>query len=290
MKFFKKLFFASLMLACFGFVATSCGGGSNSKTISPTSTEFTSGELAKYIEVVDEPTELTFAVKDGAIPAQIISLKVKLKLVKDGIKNVDPRDIDFTSLLSVAIINLVDENGTTVQDLNVKSEELLKLKKLLTGEKGATETIIFEGEFHNSEDAPKWFESAAQFTPYLTGDIVVKSESGSDDFSSIGSEASEAEDDNYGSDDSSDDSGSDYGSAYEEGMRQARGAYEEGRRQAKDAYDEGMRQAKEAMDRGMEEAYGKAGAKALKKLSGYDKAVKDYEREVDKAWNDLDED
>ena len=91
-------------------------------------------------------------------------------------------------------------------------------------------------------------------------------------------------------DDSSDDSGSDYSSAYEEGMRQAKGAYDEGRRQAKEAYDEGMRQAKEAMDKGMEEAYGKAGAKAIKKLSGYDKAVKDYEREVDKAWNDLGED
>lgn len=125
--------FAAMLLA----VLASCfSGGTDTKTITPTSTEFTSGELAKYVEVVNQPSELTFVEKDGAISTQYIRLKVTLKMVKDGFKDVDPRDINFTRLLSVAVINLVDENGTEVQDLNVKSEDMLKLQKLLTGNEG----------------------------------------------------------------------------------------------------------------------------------------------------------
>jgi DNA-binding ferritin-like protein len=96
---------------------------------------------------------------------------------KDGFKNVDAHDINFTGLLSVAIINLVDENGIDVQDLSIKDEDLLKLKKLLTGSEGDTEEIVFEGEYHNPDDAPEWFKQAKQFTPYLTGDVSVESSS-----------------------------------------------------------------------------------------------------------------
>lgn len=167
----KKFYFAAISFCA--MLMASCSSSNSPKMIIPTSTEFTSGELARYISVVDEPCELTFAEKDGLIPTQYIRLKVKLKMQKDGFKDVDARDIDFTSLLSVAIINLVDENDTEVQDLSIKSEELLKFKKLLTGETGDTEEIIFEGEYHNHDDAPKWFADAAKFTPDLTGDISV---------------------------------------------------------------------------------------------------------------------
>ena len=152
----------------------SCSSSNEPKEISPTSTEFTSGELAKLIEVVNEPCQISYAEKDGAIGTQYIKLKVKLKLVKESpeLQNVDARDINFTELLSVATVNLVDENETNVQDLDVKSEDLLKLKKLLQGKKGDEETITFEGEFHNSDDAPKWFEQTTAFTPYLTADVI----------------------------------------------------------------------------------------------------------------------
>lgn len=166
---FKKI----MMIAAVGLLIMSCGGGGpKTKTLTPASTMFTSGELAKYVEVVDQPSELMFIEKDGVIPSQIFQLKVKLEMVKDGLSNVDAIDIDFTGLLSVAIINLVDENGVEVQDINIKDEDLLKLKKLLCGKKGDTEEIIFEGEFYNSDDSSKWFEQSAQFTPYLTGNIV----------------------------------------------------------------------------------------------------------------------
>lgn len=198
----KILFsFATIVVA----LLSSCSSGSNSKMISPTSTEFTSGQLARYIEVEDAPAELTFAEIEGGLAAtQYIRLKVTLKLVKDGFKNIDARDIDFTTLLSVATINLIDENGIEVQDLSVKSEDLLKLKKLLTGDEGDTSEIIFEGEFHNHDDAPIWFKSAVQFTPYLSGDISVGRLSNAyndDDYDSY----SDNDDDDYDSYSSSDD-------------------------------------------------------------------------------------
>ena len=185
----RKIYFifSAFLLA----MMTSCSSGVGPNEITPTSTVFTSGELAKFIEVVDQPSELTYAEKDGAIGTQYIRLKVTLKMTKDGFKNVDARDINFTSLLSVAIINLVDENGTTIQDLSVKSEDMLKLKKLLTGSEGDSEEIVFEGEYHNSDDAPKWFEQASQFTPYLSGDISVEGASSDEEESSKTIETSE---------------------------------------------------------------------------------------------------
>lgn len=166
--------FSSLIacIACAMFV--SCSGGPSSKTITPTSTEFSSGELARYIEIAaDAPeAELVYIEQDGAIPTQYLRLKVTLEKVKAGFENVDARDIGFTRLLSVMCINLVDEYGTEVQDVSIKSEECLKLKKLLTGPVYSTAEIVFEGEYHNSKDAPKWYKRVKQFTPYLTGDIT----------------------------------------------------------------------------------------------------------------------
>lgn len=143
------------------------------KEISPTSVDFTSGELAKLIEVVEEPCQLSYVERDGEIGTQYIKLKVKLKLTKESpeLQTIDARDISFVHLLSVATVNLVDASETKVQDLDVKSEDLLKLKKLLQGKKGDVETITFEGDFHNSKEAPKWFEQASAFIPYLTADI-----------------------------------------------------------------------------------------------------------------------
>ena len=73
-------------------------------------------------------------------------MKVTLKMIKDGIKNVDARDISFRGDLSGASIKLIDENGNEVETLSVKSEDILKQKKLLTGLEGDTEEIVFETE------------------------------------------------------------------------------------------------------------------------------------------------
>ena len=170
------LFIAAIFCA----IMTSCSSGNESKLINPTSTEFTTGEIAKYVEIVDQPSELSFAVREGSIETQYIRLKVTLKMVKDGIKDVDPRDIELGGLLSVAVINIIDENDTKIQDLKVKDDDMLKLKKLLTGKKDDTAEITFEGEYHNDDDAPKWFKQAVKFTPANTGEIILESENTSD--------------------------------------------------------------------------------------------------------------
>ena len=169
----KKNLLIVLLFALIAVLA-SCSKDLKPKDIEPTATEFTSGELAKYIEVDDGHAELSYAETDDAVPAQYIRLKVTLKMKKDGLKDVDPQDINFTKLLAVATINLVDDNGTTVQEISIKSDEMPKLKKLLTGKEGDTEEIVFEGEFHNSDDAPKWFEKTTKFTPYLAEDITTE--------------------------------------------------------------------------------------------------------------------
>ena len=169
------LFIAAILCV----ILASCSSGNEPKLINPTSTEFTTGEIAKYVEIVDEPSELSFAVREGSIETQYIRLKVTLKMVKDGIKDVDPRDIELGGFLSAAIINIIDENDTKIQDLKVKDDDMLKLKKLLTGNKNDTAVITFEGEYHN-DDAPKWFKQAVKFTPADTGDIILGSENTSD--------------------------------------------------------------------------------------------------------------
>ena len=161
-----------LALAAIIIATLSSCSSEGSKEISPTSTDFTTGGLAKLIEVVNEPCQLTYVEKEGGVGTQYIKLNVKLRLTNESpeFQNIDARDISFLGFL-VATINLVDERGTMLESLDVKSEDLLKLKKLLQGEKGDEETITFQGEFHNSKDAPKWFAQSAAFTPYLTADI-----------------------------------------------------------------------------------------------------------------------
>lgn len=166
-----------LALAAIIIATLSSCSSEGSKEISPTSTDFTTGGLAKLIEVVNEPCQLTYVEKEGGVGTQYIKLNVKLRLTNESpeFQNIDARDISFLGFL-VATINLVDERGTMLESLDVKSEDLLKLKKLLQGEKGDEEIITFQGEFHNKKEAPNWFSQAAAFTPHLTADIQTGSE------------------------------------------------------------------------------------------------------------------
>ena len=152
----------------------SCSLTPTSKMIQPTSTEFSSGELAKYIVIVDEPCQLSFTEKEGAIDTQYIRLKVELEMIKDGLEDVDPHDIGFTGLVSVATINLIDKEGIPVKDLDLVNEDYLKLKKLLTGDEGDTQEVIFEGKYHAGKEAINWFNEAEQFTPRLTSNIKIQ--------------------------------------------------------------------------------------------------------------------
>lgn len=173
----KSIAIAALLLTLFA----SCNKQEiESKNIEATSQEFTSGDLSKLVGLALYSGDLSYSELDGTIPKQTIQLEVMLELKKEcpELKKVDMHDINFTRLLSVAVINLEDENGAKIVDLDIKSEDVLKLKELLQGDEGDSETIVFLGEFHNSKDAPKWFEAAKQFTPYLTADISIEKGTG----------------------------------------------------------------------------------------------------------------
>lgn len=71
----------------------------------------------------------------------------------------------------------------------------------------------------------------------------------------------------------------DYGSAYDD----ANDMVNDAKRQARAMADDAHEQAKQMMDDAYDEVYGKTGAKVVKKLSGYDDAVKEYDRSYEES-------
>lgn len=152
-------------------MASCSESGEEPKNITPTTTEFSAGEVAKYVEVVDQPAELTYTEKEYH---QYLRLKVTLKLIQDGIKDVDARDIHFqSSFLGGVYINLVDESGSRIDALSMRSEDDLKFKKFLTGNMGDTAVFVFEVNYGNDELAKERFKNAVQFTPDETPTSIV---------------------------------------------------------------------------------------------------------------------
>ena len=121
----------SLLFVAFALILHSCSSG-NEKEITATSNEFISGDLAELVEFTDEPCKIIYVEKDGVMPSQVFRLTVQMKLKKESpdLQKMEPQDIDFTSLLSVAVVNLIDENGIKIQDLSILTDDFLKLKKL----------------------------------------------------------------------------------------------------------------------------------------------------------------
>lgn len=156
----KKINF--IITALFLAMLTSCSSGHDTKEISPTTTEFAEGELAKYIEVVDKPYELTYDEKLGD-REKGICMKVTLRLKKDGFKNVELSDIEvYGDFLSV---ELIDKNGMSVGSLCANNEHL---QRLLKGSKGDTQEIFFkafETGFWSVDDVLEVFKKSSQFTP-----------------------------------------------------------------------------------------------------------------------------
>lgn len=175
-----KLVFAAIVAA---FTMVSCGGSgngkseeSNTKTIKATSTRFEWGDLAKYIEVANEEATLSWSEQEGGIASQTFKLEVELRLKKEikAIADVDPYDIGLVGLLSGAIIELVDSDGSELIDVDLFNGDCLGFKEFLKGKAGDVKVITFAGEFHNSDDAPKWFKNAVGFKPTGTGSLQIK--------------------------------------------------------------------------------------------------------------------
>lgn len=197
----KKTLFVFGLAAIVAMMA-SCSGSDGSK-IKPTDTKFLSGTVSKCLVVADQPAELSIIEDEDSI--KYIHLKVTLQMVRDGLKNVDPNDIGFEGVYDGAEISLVDENETDLFKLSVRYDDMLKLKNLLTGDKGSTADIIFDCVYDETEWA-KDFEKVTQFTPYEAANIVIENEDGeeiewdgSSDFSSDAAVSSDSDGEDWDS-------------------------------------------------------------------------------------------
>lgn len=141
--------------------------------ITPKTTVFYEGELAKYVTVVDKPCELTYEEKDGQ---HYLNLKVTLQMIKDGFIGTDVQDIQLRG--AAAHIGLVDEAGTEVMGsfldyLGTDNANDLLVRKLLTGKKGDTVDVVFSLDDHWKEVSHDWFKNATQFIAGFSTDLMV---------------------------------------------------------------------------------------------------------------------
>lgn len=177
----KKYFF--VMTAVLAVMASSCSK-EETKVINPSDTSFSSGELGKYIEVVEQPSIVTCSKRESAFGGYLydvtVPVTVRLKKEHHACSRADLQDIDFISLLCVATVQLQDANGVELHDADLADGQSKKLKRLLQGHAGDTVSVIFTG--YVDEDK---FESFVAYSPYLSADIRVETpDESSDDYSS----------------------------------------------------------------------------------------------------------
>lgn len=154
------------------FLMASCSSSEDSKKISPKSTEFSFNDFARCFELVDQPAELSYVEEGGKY---YLRLKTTIKMIHEEVKeNIDPKDITFLDVPSIATIDLVDEDDDIVASLGIIDEDSrMKLQQLLLGKKGETAEIIFE-DYSHSRHIPTWFSKASQFEPGYCADITAE--------------------------------------------------------------------------------------------------------------------
>lgn len=266
MKFFKKLFFASLMLACFGFVATSCGGGNSDGLTAETKI---SGPLGEFFEVVDKNYKMT--TEEALTKYGKISIQIK-RIAEGG-----PKDASWSSepTFNLDIMD-ADDNvlGSDKSDVVMDKEQLEAIFALGVGET-ATLTFNVHGELEGAAKlkvSSKWKEEKEKSE-------MTDNSSDDEEYSDYSSSSSTSSSSDYSDDDNSDDGGYDSSDPYKD----AKSSIEDAKRQARSEVDAAYEQSKKEMDKAMDEAYGKTGAKVMKKLSGYDKARKEMDKNYEES-------
>lgn len=162
MKEFLALFLMIVMASC---------SSTGSKMVDPTSTDFVSGEVAKYVQVADQPAEISFSRSEENDSTQYIRLKTSLIMKTDGFDNMKADEVLFQDTLSVAMVDLQDGEGGDVTRLHLSGASLPALQTLLTGSAGDTAEVVFEAVCHDRKDARNRFRAATKFTPSLTADV-----------------------------------------------------------------------------------------------------------------------
>lgn len=157
MRYSKHLFFAGIILASFGFVATSCGGGNNENassnsesssepetvTLTPKSTHI-KGDLGDFFEVVDKEYVSVHDMFD------VISIEVKrtdeplpFDPKSDAVRPTGYSGEGITTLVGFGL-ELYDENGNVVEKKSTSggmggaysSDDIIEIIKLRPGETG----------------------------------------------------------------------------------------------------------------------------------------------------------
>lgn len=161
----KRLFALSTVI-----VMASCSS-TGPKMVDPTSTDFLSGEVARYVQVADQPAEITFARSEENDSVQYIRLKTRLMMKSDGLEDLQADEVLFPDTMAVAFVDLQDGEGGNVTRLHLSGSSLPALQSLLTGASGDTAEVVFEALCHDRKDAKNRFRAATRFTPTQTADV-----------------------------------------------------------------------------------------------------------------------
>ena len=141
------------------------------RMINPTSADFASGGVAHYLQVANQPAELSLSRSEEDASMRYIRLKTILAMKSDGLRKTKADDVKFPDTLAAAAVTLVDGEGAPVAELRLSDASLPALRKLLTGNAGDTTQVVFEAAYPDKGEARDLFRSVAEFTPSQTADI-----------------------------------------------------------------------------------------------------------------------
>lgn len=167
-----KHFYSSLtvILSLITLVITATGCGKSSKEISPTATEFSSGDLSKFIEVEDEP--VTVEIKKNDEGQKVVKMKVTLKLAREAaeFRNAEPTDIQVSDMKHALMIQLLSKDDEVLKNLSLDEDDVAEIKNLLRSSADATAQVTFTRELDDDEDTD-WFSDVESFQPSGTASV-----------------------------------------------------------------------------------------------------------------------
>ena len=117
------------------------------RMINPTSADFASGGVAHYLQVANQPAELSLSRSEEDASMRYIRLKTILAMKSDGLRKTKADDVKFPDTLAAAAVTLVDGEGAPVAELRLSDASLPALRKLLTGNAGDTTQVVFEAAY-----------------------------------------------------------------------------------------------------------------------------------------------
>ena len=78
------------------------------RMINPTSADFASGGVAHYLQVANQPAELSLSRSEEDASMRYIRLKTILAMKSDGLRKTKADDVKFPDTLAAAAVTLVD--------------------------------------------------------------------------------------------------------------------------------------------------------------------------------------